>query len=1422
MTVLSYGAQLTYNTYDNIGASNTTAPGLVGSQCDPVMIWSGGDIWFTAQVPASGWMQVNIVPTGTTRPDYGVAVYSGYPIVPTSGMFFPPTSTMSNPNPACIRCFIVADTVPDAYSALTPLHIYPWDNVAGQTVWIRLWTLSDPNYPGTGTSPYYTYQGNIDICAFENDNSHYPTVENQGSGMSVTQIVQQIFANNQCDSVFNVSYSGTPQSLGIFSNGDSIGFTHGAVLATGEAVRIRGNGQNDRSNDIFNTNTLPELNALCGGSGGGDCAILEFDYIPNADTIWFRYIFGSEEYNEFVNEGVNDVFGFFISGTNPSGGSYTNENIALIPGTNLPVCINNLNNGKHRFVTVGTDFLPPFGTGASLCNNCQYYRDNVMGEYPLTWDGLTVPMVARLDVVPCQTYHVKLAIQDVSDRFYDSGILFEAKSFIASGTGNVQHFDMQGNQTNQAMEGCSYYFIVSRPDTLNMNDSVPVPLNITGTALMGDDYSNISQTVWMAPGQMYDTIYYDAYLDGIIENNEYILLTLTGGCLCNPSTVTDTIWFIENIPPNPVISPDTTICSGEQAVISVLIDPQINPSTVSYHWSVTGSGNTIIVNPSSQTTYYVTVSIPCQNDTVLSSTVFIDPGIPAEINISDDSLCIGQNTIIEFGGTQTSGIQFDWSFDNGQPSSLSGPGPHNVYWNAAGTYNITLQVDALCLSDSTINITVLDPPVFSISSDSCSCYNICDGSLTASPSNYIYQWSNNQTGSQISGLCSGNYQVTVTDSQACTSFGSESVAQPTLLFVTITDSSNPSCFGYLDGSIEASASGGTPGYSWLWNSGGTSSTETGLSAGTYTVTATDSHNCTAETTITITEPAGITANIEPEHLLCYGDSDGEADLTVSGGTIPYQYLWNTGATSEDLNNLVAGAYSVTVTDANLCSIIETVTISGVNAPIEITLTTDDVNCYNGSDGSITSSVIGGVPGYTYFWSTHQNSANLYNLEAGTYSLTVTDQNQCMEVAMAQVNEPDQLYVELPPDFYMCLNPEEIILASATGGTPPYQYSWPGGETSADITVSPNQNTDYTVVVTDAHGCTNQDEITVMIYPDLELQLFVSSDSVCPGDPVLISASYFGGSGAPYQLFLDNQHINMPVTVYPGENNTYQVSILDQCGNTVNDHISIYSFQEPPLSFNSDVLNGCAPLRVQFNESGNCQGCSYVWDFNDDFHGNLSYAHSPAHVFEEAGVYDITCTVKDKNGCTTSQVFSQMITVYPVPDAEFTADPEMVSIIQPMISFFNSTTGAVDYFWHFGDGDSSLQTHPYHTYQDIGTFNVELIAVSAKGCRDTVYYTIQVKDEYTFYAPTAFSPDYDGINDVFRVYGHGIDQDKFLLKIYDRWGEPIFESTDMEKGWDGCAKNGRDIVKIGSYTWIAIVYDMNGIQHEETGSVTVIR
>ncbi len=360
-----------------------------------------------------------------------------------------------------------------------------------------------------------------------------------------------------------------------------------------------------------------------------------------------------------------------------------------------------------------------------------------------------------------------------------------------------------------------------------------------------------------------------------------------------------------------------------------------------------------------------------------------------------------------------------------------------------------------------------------------SCFGFSNGSATVNPINgsppYTYTWSNGATTQTINGLAAGTYTVTVTDNIGETDNTSVIIDQPEALMVSVLIMSSVSCNGGADGSITASAFGGTAPYSYLWSNGDTTATTNNLIAGTYNVTITDANGCSvfSSSSITIIEPAILTVNNLSSNVSCNGANDGSATVSASGGTMPYTYLWSNAATTSSIDNLVAGIYNVTVTDANGCT---STGLSVVSEPEPLRAFVDlgNIACRGDNGGMIRSFPTGGTPPYTFLWSTGTGtttSSIIDNLVAGEYSLTVTDANGCTDISINTITEPDNfITVSTIINRNASTNDSSDGTATATAsqGNEPYTYSWSNGATTATITGVPAGT--YTVSVTDASGC----------------------------------------------------------------------------------------------------------------------------------------------------------------------------------------------------------------------------------------------------------------------------------------------------------------------------------------------------------------
>ncbi len=875
---------------------------------------------------------------------------------------------------------------------------------------------------------------------------------------------------------------------------------------------------------------------------------------------------------------------------------------------------------------------------------------------------------------------------------------------------------------------------------------------------------------------------------GLIAGSYTLTVTDTNGCTATtgPHVVTEPTALVITLD-----SIDNVSCNGA-ADGGVFITATGGTGSYTYAWSNTGSSQNITGLSGGSYTVTVTDANGC---TAVSGPHVVTeaPALVITLDSIDNVSCNGANDgavfITATGGTGA--YTYAWS-NTASSQNITGLG--------GGSYTVTVTDAAGCTAVSGPHV-VTEPTQLVATLDSInnvSCNGLSDGgvfvSITGGTVPFSYLWSNGATTEDATGLIAGSYTLTVTDTNGCTATtGPHVVTEPTALVITLDSIDNVSCNGAADGGVFITATGGTGSYTYAWSNTGSSQNITGLSGGSYTVTVTDANGCTQTSgPLSVSEPTTLDIVIDSfKNESCFGIIDGFISTTATGGTAPYSYLWNTGATVDDLTNLIAGAYTITVTDTNGCTAIDTVTINDIPT-ITVTLDgIDSVSCNGLSDGTVSITTTLGAPGYTWLWSTGATTEDLSGVSIGNYTLTVTDALGCTITAGAYtVEEPAILAITLDNSTDVSCNgaADGAVMMTTTGGTSTYTYAWSNGQVTEDITgLSGSSNT---VTVTDFNGCTatsgphivNEASAIVVTIDNIDS---VSCNGAADG---AIAISVSGGTPA-YSYNWDNGGgTTEDLTNLSG--NTYTVTVTDgaNCTVTSGPHVVL-----EPAALNV-VITATVPLEGCLGEpfgvldaaaSGGTGTATYQWSNSITTASNAGL---------NTGIY--TVTVTDANGCTATAVDSIQDPVRPVVNP-FVGQASVTDTTVNWGDIINinagndQTSNGVNYTWedvtNLGDVNFGSNTAPATSIRPepttSGTYTLLVTATSADGCVDTgsVYVTVNINDLLGI--PTAFTPNGDGVNDYFRPAN--LDP-QFIVeyKIYNRWGQLLFDDTNTTNQWDG--------------------------------------
>lgn len=671
-------------------------------------------------------------------------------------------------------------------------------------------------------------------------------------------------------------------------------------------------------------------------------------------------------------------------------------------------------------------------------------------------------------------------------------------------------------------------------------------------------------------------------------------------------------------------------------------------------------------------------------------------------------------TAVSCNGTATGQINLSVS---------GGTGSYLYQWNTgantalltsltAGLYSATVTDGNSCSLGVQQLITEPSALTTSLLQQDIRCNGAATGQLSVAPTGgtapYLFSWSDGGSGSSRTALVAGAYSVSVTDGNGCQQVLSATLGQPSALSL-LAQGTSVACAAGATGSISMTAAGGTGPYSYAWNDGNADANRTVLTAGTYSVTLIDANNCRTSQTVSLTQPAALSAGTSVTNVSCAGGSTGAIDLTVSGGTGVYSFTWSDGITSQSRMGLAEGTYIVQIADANGCRTTASASIIQPQ-PLRLYDVASPVPCNGGSDGQLTLTAAGGTGPYSFTWNDSNTSQNRSGLVAGVYSVSARDAQGCTQTRSVTISQPAALTVGLQSTTIICAGGTNgAIDLSVSGGTMPYTYRWSNGATTEDISGVPTGT--YSVTITDNVGCPYTDAGTLAEPMPLIVSL-TPTNNLCQFDQTGQIASNVTGGTAGYTYIWNTGATTPSLTGLAVGRYSLTVTDANNCVATdlaslsAPSALSVVSRVTPVDCFSN------ATGAVSVTALGGVSPYTFDWTQND---GNLGLRQFTTASGTDgvsnlrAGYYTVFIT--DQNNCTQNRTYFA-----PQPDR-----PLSISMATRLEICPNDGSGGLSltiaggtvpysYSWSTGATTQSL------TSTTTGTYSV--LVTDAAGCTNT--------------------------------------------------------------------------------------------------------
>lgn len=1173
-------------------------------------------------------------------------------------------------------------------------------------------------------------------------------------------LIREVFlGGGDCFNAFNFQLTGSTGQAGVFINGSaSIGMETGIILSNGDVEGISGpntsfNFATPLSTGYGNSSTDPDLVILSESEGNSnpnfsDIVILEFDFVPTLDTISFDFVFASEEYCEFVLSSFIDLFGFFISGPGING-PYSNNgiNIASVPGTDQPITAGTVN----QFLTPQyyVNNIPPGNLGCSL--NAPAAAPGFFG-----FDGYTIPLTAAAAVIPCETYHLKLIVSDRGfDDKLDAAVFLRANSFAAGRTAQISSAIDGVSIDGFPYEGCATANVTfTRGDNLVNNDlTVDYDILPTSTATPGLDYTALPDSIIIPAGQLSVTVPIQLFADDDTESVEAFTIRLRNPCDCSQSSLTINIVDAPALDVA-IVGPDR-ICLGDGLELAAV--PSGGTGIISYIWPNGDVDSLFNVVPLVNTTYQLMVQDECLNRDTIDFSVTVQS--PRANIFGSEIICDGRPPA-SIGVALSGSINYNFNvLTNGNPTAYTNINTDTLWIPVTGTggYQLANFTGDGCPGSTMGFAQSLAVDIqTSIQLDSIGCFGADDGGVAVLPVGgsgmYTYTWEHDPTLATrfANNVSSNTYAVTIEDSNGCQDEVSVYLPEPPPMEVAIdTLALVANCFG--SGSLQASATGGTVPYSFLWSNGQTTALNTNLAAGNYLLTVRDANNCLSNMATTILADS-LAPNIQLQvaaALDCTTMSTN-IDATVSDMGANAIYRW-TDASGTVLTPPVqplqlpvssSGTYFLTVENPNNgCTAMASVQVDDASGNPSFTLAgITNLDCLQPT----ATLTLGNLqPTWQITWLDANDDplatqVDNYTVSApGSYAVVVRDPaNGCtmrQPINIGGSLAVPELTLVTPPSLLDCATSNTPITMAASGGSGNYAYTWtsPVGGIVGNAqlpNITAQEPGTYTLVVEDQlNHCT--DTLSATVVRDVSaLTIDPIADTVftCAVNAISLTATSPNMGNLTYQWLAADGTVlaNVPDVDIPApgtytvrvtdlDNNCFQTRIVNVGIDTVAPTVVLLPHDELTCSRTSVQLGaqpGGGLFVPTWTDANGLEIGTGTWTTNVGLPGNYSLA-----------------VANTQNGCATqTQLTVALDTVAPqisilLPQG-LTCDRTTVALAGQLLS----APGSYTYQWT-GAGltgpDSNLQatatTPGSYTLSATNTDNGCVAQVQATVTQDTV-------------------------------------------------------------------------------------------------------